>query len=163
MDRCTISAGFFILSKASKRNRLCDSLRQCLTETHSDLSYVAQYKLSDSRQFSTPGILQGRFACEAAFCEPISGVHASGLCEAEGFWSNIFINQLTPTPLVQRHHEMEYVPIGLEAAQNPPNNKRGFLWRFRRVLLRSSRRTFICSCCQKSRGEVVEEVRVIEF
>lgn len=103
---------------------------------------------------------QGRFVYEAAFCGLNPRVHAPDSCRKRWHGRTFYLST-NHHPFVRRQHEIEYVPIGHEAAQDLPN-KRGFLWRFRRIQLRSLKRSRICSRCRKSRGEEVAD-QIIEF
>ena len=63
---------------------------------------------------------------------------------------------------MRKRQELEYVPLGLEAAQHLPKQYRGFLLRFLRALLRGLCDACQCSCCRRARDGEVEE-HIIEF
>lgn len=75
--------------------------------------------------------------------------------------SRSIFRSIITTPFVRRRQEMEYVPIGNEAAKNLPKHNRGFLGKIQ-SLFRKPRRSCTCSCCCHSRGEEVAEP-VIKF
>lgn len=65
---------------------------------------------------------------------------------------------------MRKRQELEYVPVGLERAQQP-HKKRGFLIRLLRLIFPALAEKCACPCCRLSRGEEVEELTqgAIEF
>lgn len=63
---------------------------------------------------------------------------------------------------MRERFEIEHLPVVLERSQRP-QQKRGFLIRLLRLFFPKLMDSCACSCGRSSRGEEVEELRVIEF